>query len=96
MVATFYGISRTRIRGKDRPAHLASEVALYFSQRTDVGLREIPQFFGGKHYTAVTRAHLRIGERRQRDSRFNQEMKSNREKHRLIRSLGESMFHVKI
>jgi len=47
---------------------------LYLSQKNDLSLTEIAEFFGGRHYTAVRVAHRRIGERRQSNSRFKQEM----------------------
>ena len=74
-VAAFYGVPLERIRGKDRPAHPAAQVALYLSRKkTDQSLNEIAEFFGGRHYTAVSVAYRRVEERRRRDSRFAQEL----------------------
>lgn len=74
-VAAFYGVSQERICKKERPAHPASQVALYLCRKkTDLSLKEIAAFFGRRHYTAVSVAHRRIEERRQRDSRFHQEL----------------------
>ncbi|NIQ37089.1 MAG: hypothetical protein GTN81_00640 [Proteobacteria bacterium] len=75
-VATFYDVSRYRILRKERPAHHATQVAIYLCRKkTDLSLKEIGTFFGNRHYTAVSVAHRRVEERRQSDSRFDQELK---------------------
>lgn len=80
-VATFYGVSPEKICKKDRPAHPASQLALYLSRdKTDLSLKEIAEFFGGRHYTAVSVAHRRVEHRRQKDSRFNEELNQIEEK----------------
>ncbi len=74
-VATFYRLSHEKICKKGRPPHPATQVAMYLSRKkTDLTLNEIAVFFGGRHYTAVSVAHRRVGERRQRDSGFHQEL----------------------
>jgi len=75
VVEKFYGVSREVLCQKKRPSHPATQVAMYLARKkTDLGLIEIGACFGGRHYTAVSAAHRRTEFRRQRESKFDEEM----------------------
>ncbi len=74
-IASFYEVSTETVSQKKRSLHVGSQVAMYLARKkTDLSLNEIGAFFGGRHYTAVSVAFRRIEQRRQRDTKFDQEL----------------------
>ncbi len=43
-------------------------------RKTDLGLKKIGAFFGGRHYTAVSAAFGRVEQKRRRDAKFDREL----------------------
>jgi REP element-mobilizing transposase RayT len=75
-VAAFYNIPLEKLFQKRRPPHPGSQVALYLvRKKTDLSLNEIGNYFGGRHYTAVSAAYRRVEKRRERDEEFDQALK---------------------
>jgi putative transposase len=74
-VASFYGISRATVIEKRRPPAIGSQVAMYLTRKkTDLALKKIGAFFGGRHYTAISAAFRRVEQKRRRDAKFEQEL----------------------
>jgi REP element-mobilizing transposase RayT len=74
-VAAFYGILEEKIIQRGYPPHPGSQVAIYLARKkTDLSLNEIGNFFGGRHYTAVSAAFRRVEARRQQDPKVDREL----------------------
>ena len=74
-VASLYGIWRATVMEKKRPSPIASQVAMYLTRRkTDLGLKTIGAFFGGRHHTAISAAFRRVEQKRRRDAKFDLEL----------------------
>ena len=79
-VASFYGISRARVIEKRPPSPIESQVAMYLTRRkTDLGLKTIGAFFGGRDYTAINAAFRRVEQKRRRDAKFDRELSKIRQ-----------------
>ena len=75
-VASFYGVSEEKITQRGYPPHPGCQVAIYLARKkTDLSLNEIAEFFGGRHYTAVSAAFRRVESKRQQKTRFDRELR---------------------
>ena len=71
VVSKVFGVKREIILSGRKRLNPARNVALYFSQRNvGLGNEEIGRFFGGLHYSGVSKAAVRVRETMAKDKEW--------------------------
>jgi hypothetical protein len=86
MISEYYGVERSLLHVKTGKGNWWQQVAIYFAKRlTHLKNKEIGDYYGGKHYSTVTRV----------TSRIEIKAEKSREIKRELEAIEEYMLHVK-